>query len=236
MVIRTRDAGANWEVQVGDHESKEPPFHSPYFLDERLGWVLQYVDVAKHKLLRTTDGDTWQQVGALEAPWGMLDYAFVSKDVGIYLDGNDNNARIVRTADGGRTWKDVFHCRAKIVVDGLSRDVKCTLKALHFPSANVGYAIGGAHGAKHTLFVAKTEDGGNRWTLTVVPNVGGELEVYHDQELFFTDENTGFAHWPSTVSTARPMAAARGRGSWERRARRSSSRTPRSAGRSPAPG
>jgi photosystem II stability/assembly factor-like uncharacterized protein len=194
MLLRTRDGGSNWEVQLGDHESKDPPFQAPYFLDETVGWVLQPTSVNKFKLLRTTDGESWQQVGAIETHWGLQDYVFTSKSVGLYVDGNDNLARIVRTTDGGRTWKDVFQCRAKIVVDGLSRDVDCTLKALHFPTAEVGYAIGGAHGAKRTLFVAKTEDGGNRWTLTVVPDVGGDLEVYHDQELFFTDANTGFAH------------------------------------------
>jgi photosystem II stability/assembly factor-like uncharacterized protein len=193
MLLRTRDGGSTWEVQLGDHESKDPPFQSPYFLDEMVGWVLQPT-ASNFKLLRTTDGDSWLQVGAIETNWGLQDYVFTSKNVGIYVDGNDNVARIVRTTDGGRTWKDVFRCRAKIVVDGLSRDVDCTLKALHFPTAQVGYAIGGAHGAKRTLFVAKTEDGGSRWTLTVVPDVGGDLEVYHDQELFFTDANTGFAH------------------------------------------
>ena len=194
MVVQTRDAGATWQVQLGDRESKDPPFSHPYFLDERLGWVLQNAEIGKYKVLRTTDGETWHQVGGLHAQWGLLDYVFLSKSVGLYLDGNDNVARIMRTTDGGRTWKDMFQCRAKIVVDGLSRDVECTWKALHFPSANVGYAIGGAHGAKKMLFVAKTVDGGNRWSLTVVPDVGGDLEVYYDQELFFTDENTGFAH------------------------------------------
>lgn len=194
MVLRTRDAGANWEVQIGDHESKDPPFRSPYFLDEMVGWVLQPTAVGKFKLLRTTDGESWQQVGAIQTDWGLQDYVFTSKNVGIYVDGNDNRGRIVRTTDGGRTWKDVFHCRAKIMVDGLSRDVNCNLKALHFPTPEVGYAIGGAHDAKRMLFVAKTEDGGNRWALTVIQDVGGDLEVYHNQELFFTDANTGFAH------------------------------------------
>jgi photosystem II stability/assembly factor-like uncharacterized protein len=194
MLIRTRDAGASWEVQLGDRESKEPLFQSPYFLDETTGWVLQPTAVGKYKLLRTTDGETWQQVGAIQTDWGLQGYVFLSKTVGLYVDGNDNRGRIARTTDGGRTWRDVFHCRAKVVVDGLSRDVDCNLKTLHFPTATVGYAVGGGHGAKQTLFVAKTEDGGNRWTLTVVPDVGGDLEVYHDQEIFFTDENTGYAH------------------------------------------
>ncbi|MDQ4079193.1 MAG: hypothetical protein M3125_00395 [Gemmatimonadota bacterium] len=194
MVLQTRDAGATWTVALGDRESKEPAFHSPYFLDERQGWVLQRAAIGKSKVLRTDDGDTWQQVGAIDHNWGLLDYAFLSRNLGLYLDGNDNVARIMRTTDGGRTWNEVFKCRAKVVIDGLARDIQCNLKAMHFPTANVGYAIGGAHGAKRTLFVAKTKDGGARWTLDVISDIGGDLEVYHDHEVFFTDENTGFAH------------------------------------------
>lgn len=193
MLLHTSDAGANWTVQLGDHESKDPPFSHLYFLDERLGWVLQPSGI-NYKLLRTSDGESWQQVGSIELSWGLLDYQFVSKSTGLVLDGNDNVARILRTSDGGRSWREVFRCKAKIVVEGLTRDVSCTLKALHFPTSNVGYAIGGAHGAKHTLFVAKTEDAGSTWKLSIITDIGGELEVYHDQELFFTDENTGFAH------------------------------------------
>jgi photosystem II stability/assembly factor-like uncharacterized protein len=194
MLLETRDAGATWTVVLGDRESKEPPFHSPYFLDERLGWVLQSAGIGKNKLLRTDDGESWQQVGAIDHSWGLLDYTFLSKHLGLYLDANDNVARIMRTTDGGRTWKEAFRCRAKVVIDGLSRDVECNLKSMHFPTANVGYAIGGAHGAKQTLFVAKTEDGGAKWRLNVITDIGGDLEVYHDHEVFFTDENTGFAH------------------------------------------
>jgi photosystem II stability/assembly factor-like uncharacterized protein len=194
MLLRTKDAGATWTVELGDHESKEPPFHSPYFLDETLGWVLQSAGIGRQKLLRTSDGEGWQQVGTIETEWGLYDYVFVSKSLGFFVEGNDNVGRIVRTSDGGRTWREVFRCRAKMVINGLARDVECNFKALHFPTANVGYAIGGGHGASRTLFVAKTEDGGNRWTLAVVSDIGGENEVYHDHELFFTDENTGFAH------------------------------------------
>lgn len=194
MLLHTSDAGANWTVQLGDHESKDPPFSHLYFLDERLGWVLQYAGIHKYKLLRTSDGESWQQVGSIDGSSGLLGFQFVSKSTGIVLEGNDNFARILHTSDGGRSWREVFLCKAKIVVEGLTRDVSCTLKALHFPTSNVGYAIGGAHGAKHTLFVAKTEDAGRSWKLSIISDIGGENEVYHDQELFFTDENTGFAH------------------------------------------
>jgi photosystem II stability/assembly factor-like uncharacterized protein len=191
MLLHTKDGGATWSVQLGDHESKEGRFFGLHFLDERNGWALQDAGAYEYKLLRTT-GESWEDAGLMKTQWGLRDYTFVSPNNGVYLEGNDNVSRIMRTSDGGRTWQEVFQCETKLEVDGLTRDIKCALKSHHFPTASVGYAIGGAHGAKRTLFVAKTENGGESWTLHSVPGVGGDTEVYHEHEVHFIDENTGF--------------------------------------------
>lgn len=182
MLLHTSDGGASWTVELGDHESREPAFDHLFFIDATLGWALQPSAIGKYKLLRRSESEGWAQVGSIEAGWGLSGYAFLSKTEGVYVDGNDNVARIMRTVDGGRTWRQVFQCRARLVVEGLTRDVQCALKSLHFPSDRVGYAIGGAHGAKRTIFVAKTEDGGKSWALFTVVDVGGDTEVYYDQE------------------------------------------------------
>ncbi len=195
VLLHTRDGGANWSAQLGDPESAEPPFTNLHFLDERHGWVLQKAEFGKDKLLRTSDAENWDQAGSIETQWGMLGYTFTSPTNGVYLDGNDNVARIMHSSDGGRTWTEVHKCPdMPLQIDGLTKTVSCTLKSLHFPSANVGYAVGGAHGAKRTLFVAKTEDGGRTWKTSAVPDIGGDLEVYFEQEVYFTDEKTGFVH------------------------------------------
>jgi photosystem II stability/assembly factor-like uncharacterized protein len=194
VLLHTRDGGASWSPQLGDAESAEPPFRNLYFLDERNGWVLQEAESGKDKLLRTADAENWDQVGSIETSWGLLDYSFTSPTNGVYLDANDNVARIMHTSDGGRTWTEAYRCAGKLQIEGLTKELACNFKSLHFPSASVGYAVGGAHGAKRTLFVGKTEDGGKTWKLSTVSDIGGDLEVYFKQEVYFTDERTGFVH------------------------------------------
>jgi photosystem II stability/assembly factor-like uncharacterized protein len=186
MILHTKDGGATWAAQLGDPESSDPAFHDLRFIDAHHGWVLQ-----GGKLLHTPDGEEWSEVGSIEQHWGLPDYEFISPTEGLYIDGNDNVSRIMRTSDGGTTWEEVFSCAATAEIDGVTKKVECALKTLHFPSPRVGYALGGAHGAKRTLFVAKTEDRGVTWTLWTVPKVGRDTEVYHKQEAFFTDELTG---------------------------------------------
>ncbi len=190
MIIHTKDAGATWTVQLGDAESSDPAFHGLRFIDAQHGWVLQDGTEA-FKLLSTSDGQTWSQAGSIERHWGVPDYTFISASEGLYIDGNDNQGRIMRSSDGGRTWNEVFACKATVQIEGLTKNIDCALKTIHFPSRRVGYAMGGAHDAKRTLFVAKTEDGGQTWNLITVPDVGGDVEVYFNQEAFFTDESTG---------------------------------------------
>jgi photosystem II stability/assembly factor-like uncharacterized protein len=195
VLLYTRDGGASWDTQLGDAESAEPPFTNLHFLDERHGWAVQSAGIGNYKLLRTTDAESWDQIGSIEAAWGLLDYAFTSPTNGIFLDGNDNVARLMHTSDGGRTWTEVYRCPAlQLQIEGLTKEITCTFKALHFPSANVGYAVGGAHEAKRTLFVGKTEDGGKTWKTSTVFDIGADLEVYFEQEVYFTDELTGFVH------------------------------------------
>jgi photosystem II stability/assembly factor-like uncharacterized protein len=194
VLLHTTDAGASWSPQLGDAESAEPPFRRLHFLDERHGWVLQRTEIGKDKLLRTADAENWDQIGTIETAWGMHDYTFTTPTNGVYLDANDNVARIMHTSDGGRTWTEAYQCAAKLQIEGLTQEIACTFKSLHFPSARVGYAVGGAHGAKRTLFVGKTTDGGKTWNLSTVSDIGGDLEVYFEQEVYFTDERTGFVH------------------------------------------
>ncbi len=178
VILHTRDGGESWAIQVGDLQSSEVAYRELRFADEKHGWAFQR---NSNKLLRTTDGETWEPIGVLPGHHG--DYAFSSPTVGVVSTGN----KILRTQDAGRTWTEVFTCVTKAEVEGLMRNVECSFDSFHFPSQQVGYAIGGSSQV-NTLFVAKTEDGGANWKVwAVLPAESGK-----DAGVFFTDDNTGF--------------------------------------------
>src|SRR5665647_2185279 len=116
----------------------------------------------------------------------ILDIHFVDADTGFIAGASEAeeakaHARILKTTDGGKTWRAVFDsARAG---DNTSK--------LAFPSAQVGYATiisyqapqGAARG-----YVVKTEDGGEHWR---------RLAVSHDADwipygIAFLDEERGF--------------------------------------------
>ena len=189
-ILKTIDGGTTWNVQLGGNpESQEGTISHLRFIDETHGWAYQ----DRGKLLRTTDGETWEEHGSLGDPvgWGAEDYAFVSETVGVQMVGNLNY--IAQTRDGGRTWEKVWpQCRIKMEIQGLAKNVSCHLKSFQFISPSVGFAAGATQEG-NAFFVLKTEDGGETWAvLSVVPEVTHEHEFHFRQEIFFIDDNVGF--------------------------------------------
>jgi photosystem II stability/assembly factor-like uncharacterized protein len=183
VILHTKDAGANWEVQLGDPESATRGFRSMQFIDATHGWVAQYGG----KLLRTTDGVSWETVG----DWSYGDqYRFISPLVGFGVHGKT----IQRTVDGGGSWKPIFECQLKIQVNGLTQATGCNLEALHFPSPRVGYALTSDLPNKASA-VLKTEDGGNTWR---VSSFLADVSA-HDGAIHFFDENSGIVRTYSKI-------------------------------------
>ena len=111
-------------------------------------------------LLRTVDGQTWRASGTVPQHRG--DYVFTSPTVGFTSTGNE----IRRTRDAGRSWQKVMDCAASINVNGLSRNVVCTIESLSFPTPQVGYGFGLSPNANaNGVFIVKTTDGGNTWAV-----------------------------------------------------------------------
>lgn len=180
-ILHTRDGGDTWEAQSGgDPQSGGRSIERLIFVDETHGWATQTTSLHTN-LFRTTDGETWEQIGTI--PEHYSGYTFVSPTVGFYIDGET----ISRTVDGGRTWKKISACRAKVEEAGLMRNVSCGFTHIDFPLPSVGYAIGRSYDVAG-VFIAKTEDGGETWILwRALPE-----ESSRKGALFFADENTGF--------------------------------------------
>src|SRR4051812_44883149 len=103
VIYHTRDAGATWEVQLGDSQSSDRAYTELRFLNPTTGWAVQSTGSGDHKLLRT-DGKDWKEVGTVAQHRG--GYWFVSAEKGFVTSGR----AILRTQDGGRKWQPVFQC------------------------------------------------------------------------------------------------------------------------------
>ena len=183
-ILKTTDGGTTWTPQLGgDPQNDARRISGLKFVDQNNGFAYQTTGVGDWVLLHTTDGANWEASGTIGQGHG--DYAFVSPTVGV----QSAQQKIKRTQDAGKTWKPVANCALTVDVGGLSRNAQCDIEAFHFPTPNVGYAIGSLHGGIKGVVVAKTEDAGQSWNLwTVLPEESG-----HEGHIFFTDEQDGVA-------------------------------------------
>lgn len=176
VILHTADGGQHWDVQLGDPHSATRDFDELFFLDAKHGWATQ----GGSHLLRTTDGETWEDVGELSATAA---FTFATPEVGFFVHSKD----ISRTADSGRSWKHVYHCRDKVEVNGLTQDAECEFHSVACPTPKVCYAATQALPDKAAA-IAKTEDGGLTWSISGhVPEASGG-----DYGLLFPDVMTGF--------------------------------------------
>lgn len=176
VILHTSDAGATWQIQFGDPESSDREIVRLFFLDATHGWATR-PGGARHTLLRTTDGETWEEAGTLP---GTDDFVFVTPEVGF----STSHDEIQRTTDGGRHWTTVARCQVTVEVNGLTHQDSCTPWAIHFPTPQVGYAVG--KGSSSYIALLRTRDGGATWSVSAVPAEDGAERV------IFTSERTGF--------------------------------------------
>lgn len=192
-IFHTRDGGKTWKAQLGgDPGSSADPVKDLQFLDEKTGWAV----FGDGKLLRTTDGETWEEYGKVGEHYGYyLDYLFLSPSEAVQIVKEGNI--LMRTQDGGKKWRQVYPpCKVKVEAGGLPQTLSCRLTSLFFTSAENGFAAGSTI-RPAVFFLLKTTDGGNSWSLlTTVPDVAHTDEAYFAQYIHFTDANNGLAVLP----------------------------------------
>ncbi len=193
-IIHTGDGGTTWTAQMGgDPQSADPPVRLLRFLDETHGWaVIGGAGSSSARILRTVDGESWEDLGA--APQYIHALAMSSPTEGVaagFLGMGSVPSTLLKTRDGGRTWKPVAACSVKATVGGLSREIGCNVGRIQFVTPSVGYLVAKTKcvgPCEYPPILAKTEDGGESWRFFVGP---GDPEVVGATDLFFTDENTG---------------------------------------------
>lgn len=193
-IIQTKDGGATWTAQMGgDPQSADPQVRLLRFLDETHGWaVLGSAGSSSARILRTEDGESWENLGA--APQYIHALAMSSPTEGVaagYLGMGSVPSTLLKTRDGGKTWKPVAECAVKANVGGLSREIGCNVGRIQFVTPSVGYLVATTKcvgPCEYPPILARTEDAGDSWRFFIGP---GDPEVVGATDLFFTDENTG---------------------------------------------
>ncbi len=188
-IIHTKDAGATWTAQMGgDPQADEDPVKLLRFVDETHGWA-----VRDNRILRTEDGESWEDLGA--APQYIHELAMSSPTQGVaagYLGMGRNPSTLLKTRDGGKTWSPVVQCSVKAMVGGVNKVFGCEVTRIQFVTESVGYLVArhqcAGAGCEPPPILGKTEDGGESWRFFVGP---GDPEVVGATDLYFTDENTG---------------------------------------------
>lgn len=179
VILHTADAGRTWEVQYGDPQSSDRAVQALRFIDGKTGWATQDSPLSA-RLLRTVDGQNWDQVGEINSHY--KDFAFTSPTHGVYTDGRE----IYASEDAGRKWQPVAKCEVQTEVEGLTKNVECEFATLSFPSAQVGYAAAGSIYNKDRFFIFKTTDGGATWVSSTVSGEGAA------EASAFTSDKTGY--------------------------------------------
>jgi photosystem II stability/assembly factor-like uncharacterized protein len=180
FIMHTTDGGKNWGIQVGDPHSSDANIKDMHFLDATHGWAVQ-----GDQLIRTTDGRTWQTIGPFAPNNPLGEYRFLSLQDGFEAAGYYSGSTIFATHDGGHSWKQVYQCATTLMVNGLVRNTSCYFNDITFPSAQVGYAVGGAFDGSWAA-IAKTTDGGASWKV-----IFATTDMASVSTAFFTDENNG---------------------------------------------
>lgn len=181
IILHTQNGGEKWDIQVGDPRSLDLDYKLIHFLDARHGWAVQH----ERRLMRTTDGKTWNLVGSIPNTW-ITHMQFLTPQRGMMLAGSPNTSTIYSTGDGGRTWKTNWECVAQVEIQGLNRRVRCHLYDMKFVNGNVAYAAGGSYNRGGFGAIAKSEDGGANWRV-----IFASAETDRIEAIAFIDPNRG---------------------------------------------
>ena len=159
-IFKTINGGMSWTQLVSGSTAD---LYFPFFVDQNIGYVLPN--------LKTIDGGlTWHTFTQPGEQSSINSLFFTDSNTG-YIAGNNypNGSLTLKTSNGGSTWIDISN--------HLTQD----LLSLHFPSKNVGYAVG----SDGTML--KTNNGGSVWTKVAI-NTSNTLN-----SVWFTDDSKGYS-------------------------------------------
>ncbi len=167
-IYKTEDGGATWTLQF--QNTIESAFYDCFaFWDQKSGVTFSDAVDGVFPVIRTTDGETWQNIGARLPAAQAGEAAFAASGTCVATQGGKRAwittggaalARILATTDGGNTWQayNTPITQGTSISGGLS---------VAFRDPRHGILAGGDLGSTTppTDNVAVSDDGGATWTL-----------------------------------------------------------------------
>jgi photosystem II stability/assembly factor-like uncharacterized protein len=174
-IYKTEDGGADWTLQF-TNETVDAFYDCFAFWTPDRGITHSDSVNGVFPDIQTTDGTTWQSIGANMPPALPGEASFSSSGTCIATEGRRNAwiatggstiARILATRDGGDTWKAYdTPLLSSSSAGGLS---------VAFRDAWHGILGGGDLSTNSSADAATSNDGGKTWTLTNKPPVRGAI-------------------------------------------------------------
>lgn len=172
-IYKTTDAGATWKLQFKNDDPKAF-YDAMSFWDENHGIVIGDSIDGKFCIMTTKNGGgTWVRVPASALPAALENEgAFAASGTNIAVFGKSYawigtgagaKARVLRTADRGRTWK--------IAETPLVAGASAGIFSVAFRDAKKGVIVGGDYKKENDAVdnLAVTRDGGVTWKLVKGP-------------------------------------------------------------------
>ncbi len=125
MLLRSQDGGSTWT----DSTPGELGVPTRLIVRKTRWWIL--ADGGKSAFVSRNGGQEWEKVGWGSADRSVRDLAFPSAQLGFAVGGTSTGARVWKTEDGGKNWRD-------------AAAIKETGNLLHcaFPSEKQGWMAG----------------------------------------------------------------------------------------------
>jgi photosystem II stability/assembly factor-like uncharacterized protein len=175
FMARTQD-GVTWQRTGAPAGWKVLPpryLNAVEFTDATHGWVAGQ----RGTIWRTQDGSGWQPLAAPRLQYGDIDV--VGGGMTAYalgFDGNIQRYAVVKTTDGGATWRRVRTNQHRQVASDL-----------FFLDAERGWICGAQH---HGAYLLATTDGGATWR-RITPTAAG-VRLYDFKQIWFADARHGW--------------------------------------------
>jgi photosystem II stability/assembly factor-like uncharacterized protein len=176
-IYKTIDAGRTWRLQYTNHDPKAF-FDAMTFADAKHGVVMSDSVDGQFVIMLTADGGTtWTRAPQAGLPPALPNEgAFAASGSNVAMVGTNHvwigtgaasTARVLRSIDGGRSWK--------VSETPLESGPSAGIFSIAFRDARHGVIVGGDYKKESEAFdnVAFTSDGGVTWTLVGEKGLSG---------------------------------------------------------------